>query len=142
MQERWLVRLLFAVVLAAFGGPLRAQGLEYVKANYTKHEHYIRMRDGVRLYTTVYVPKDHSRSYPILLNRTPYSISPYGADRYRADIGAITIGAIGRDAVRRPVQEDRIRPGVVFRNINSSVEAHAVAHTDVVFMLRVVCFDV
>src|SRR6266536_2202285 len=88
MQERWSVRLLCAVVLAAtFGGPLRAQGLEYVKANYTKHEHYIRMRDGVRLYTTVYVPKDHSRSYPILLNRTPYSISPYGADRYRADIG-------------------------------------------------------
>src|SRR6266566_2669166 len=88
MQNRWIVRSVFAVVLAAtFGGPLRAQGLDYVKANYTKHEHYIRMRDGVRLYTTVYVPKDHSRSYPILLNRTPYSISPYGADRYRADIG-------------------------------------------------------
>jgi len=88
MQSRWIVRSVFAVVLAAtFGGPLRAQGLEYVKANYTKHEQYIRMRDGVRLYTTVYVPKDHSRSYPILLNRTPYSISPYGADRYRADIG-------------------------------------------------------
>src|SRR6266536_5617577 len=88
MQERWSVRLLCAVVLAAtFGGPLRAQGLEYVKANYTKHEHYIRMRDGVRLYTAVYVPKDHSQPYPILLSRTPYSISPYGADRYRSDIG-------------------------------------------------------
>src|SRR5207249_12073914 len=88
MQNRWIVRLLFAVVLAAtFGGPLRAQGLEYVKANYTKHEQYSRMRDGVRLYTAVYVPKDHSQPYPILLNRTPYSISPYGADRYRSDIG-------------------------------------------------------
>src|SRR5947208_15275890 len=88
MQSRWIVRSVFAVVLVAtFGGPLRAQGLEYVKANYTKHEQYISMRDGVRLYTTVYVPKDHSRSYPILLHRTPYSISPYGADRYRADIG-------------------------------------------------------
>ena len=66
----------------------------------------------------------------------------FGKQRGGADIGAITIGAIGRDAVRRPVQEDRIRPGVVFRNINSGVEAHAVAHTDVLFMLGVVCFDV
>src|SRR5881628_3049592 len=67
--------------------PLLAQGLEYVKANYTKHEHHIPMRDGVRLYTAVYIPKDRSQVYPMLLSRTPYSISPYGTDGYRNDIG-------------------------------------------------------
>ncbi|MGH9791144.1 MAG: CocE/NonD family hydrolase [Candidatus Acidiferrales bacterium] len=64
-----------------------AQGLEWVKANYTKHEYSIAMRDGVRLFTAVYVPKDRSEQYPILLNRTPYSIRPYGTDQYRESIG-------------------------------------------------------
>ena len=40
------------------------------------------MRDGVKLYTHVYVPKDRSQSYPILLLRTPYGIGPYGIDNY------------------------------------------------------------
>jgi uncharacterized protein len=53
-----------------------------IREHYTKHEHRIRMRDGVRLFTSVYVPKDRSRTYPILLTRTPYSVQPYGADNY------------------------------------------------------------
>ncbi|MGI8785779.1 MAG: CocE/NonD family hydrolase [Acidobacteriota bacterium] len=61
--------------------------MEYVKANYTKYEHYIPMRDGVRLLTAVYVPKDSSSTYPILLCRTPYDVGPYGADHYRGGIG-------------------------------------------------------
>lgn len=65
---------------------LCAQGLEYVKANYTKYEYRIAMRDGKRLFTSVYVPKDSSKQYPILLNRTPYSVAPYGVDQYKADI--------------------------------------------------------
>lgn len=65
---------------------LGAQGLEYVKANYTKYEYRVAMRDGKRLFTSVYVPKDASKKYPILLNRTPYSVSPYGADQYKIDI--------------------------------------------------------
>ena len=67
--------------------PVFSQGLEYVKSNYTKHESYIAMRDGVRLFTAVYIPKDHSQTYPILLTRTPYSIGPYGSDQYRDDLG-------------------------------------------------------
>lgn len=45
------------------------------------------MRDGVRLFTAVYVPKDSSTSYPILLTRTPYGIAPYGVDKYPAHLG-------------------------------------------------------
>jgi hypothetical protein len=64
-----------------------AQGLEYVKAHYTKYEYRIAMRDGKRLFTAVYVPKDDSQSYPILLKRTPYSARPYGVDQYPEDLG-------------------------------------------------------
>jgi len=66
---------------------LMAQGLEYVKARYTKYEYRIPMRDGKKLFTAVYVPKDQSLRYPILLTRTPYGVQPYGVDQYRSDLG-------------------------------------------------------
>ena len=40
------------------------QGLEYVKEHYTKYEYRIPMRDGKRLFTAVYAPKDQSQPYP------------------------------------------------------------------------------
>lgn len=55
---------------------------QLVKTNYTKTEYRIPMRDGTKLFTTVYAPKDDSKTYPILLIRTPYSVGPYGADKY------------------------------------------------------------
>jgi putative CocE/NonD family hydrolase len=58
-----------------------------VKEHYTKYEYRIAMRDGVHLFTAVYVPKDSSRPYPFLINRTPYSVAPYGVDQYRARLG-------------------------------------------------------
>ncbi|NSL85634.1 CocE/NonD family hydrolase [Chitinophaga sp. Mgbs1] len=50
----------------------------WVHASYSKKETYIRMRDGVRLFTTIYSPKDNTGKHPILLSRTPYSSAPYG----------------------------------------------------------------
>jgi putative CocE/NonD family hydrolase len=70
-----------------FPGATLGQGLEAVKAAYTKYEYRIPMRDGKRLFTAVYVPKDASRTYPILLSRTPYSVQPYGPDAYRDNLG-------------------------------------------------------
>src|SRR5437588_9094442 len=67
--------------------PAAAQGLDKVKAQYTKYEYRIPMRDGKKLFTAVYVPKDQSQTYPILLTRTPYSVKPYGADRSKPDLG-------------------------------------------------------
>jgi len=70
--------------------PLRlasGQGLEYVKAHYTKYEYRIPMRDGVRLFTSVYVPKETNATYPIVMQRTPYSVAPYGIDSYRENVG-------------------------------------------------------
>ncbi len=50
----------------------------FLVEHYSKAEYQIPMRDGVKLYTIVYSPKDTSVKYPILLNRTPYNIAPYG----------------------------------------------------------------
>jgi len=60
---------------------------EIIKTRYTKHEFQIPMRDGVKLFTSVYVPKDTARPYPILLQRTPYNVAPYGPDNYRRSLG-------------------------------------------------------
>ena len=45
--------------------------------NYTKKTANISMRDGIKLYTTIYAPKNNSKKHPILFNRTPYSVAPY-----------------------------------------------------------------
>ncbi|MGA2071986.1 MAG: CocE/NonD family hydrolase [Terriglobia bacterium] len=60
---------------------------DYIKANYTKYEYLAPMRDGVRLFVSVYAPKDSSKTYPIWMQRTPYSVAPYGADNYRRSLG-------------------------------------------------------
>lgn len=60
---------------------------DYARSHYTKYEYRIPMRDGARLFTSVYIPKDTSQAWPILLNRTPYSVAPYGEDQYREHLG-------------------------------------------------------
>jgi uncharacterized protein len=57
-----------------------------VKARYEKREVMIPMRDGVKLFTIVYSPRDSSRTYPFLMTRTGYGIPPYG-DEYRSVLG-------------------------------------------------------
>ena len=64
------------------GGEGRASGQGYAKKHYTKREYQIPMRDGVRLFTAVYTPKNMSKKYPFLLFRTPYSSRPYGEDKF------------------------------------------------------------
>ena len=59
----------------------------YIRANYTKYEYQIPMRDGVKLFTSVYLPIDDSKKYPIMMQRTPYRVAPYGADKYKAKLG-------------------------------------------------------
>jgi putative CocE/NonD family hydrolase len=58
-----------------------------VREHYTKYEYYIPMRDGKKLFTSVYVPKENSHSYPFLMTRTPYSVAPYGVDQFRRRLG-------------------------------------------------------
>jgi hypothetical protein len=77
--------------LALFVGPFIAvhaqQDPAAVQARYDKREVMIPMRDGVRLFTIVYSPKDQSARYPFLMTRTGYGIPPYGPDAYRGVLG-------------------------------------------------------
>jgi putative CocE/NonD family hydrolase len=54
----------------------------FVRENYSKHEYKIPMRDGVKLFTAVYIPNDTTKLHPILITRTPYSCAPYGEDNF------------------------------------------------------------
>jgi hypothetical protein len=78
-----------AVLLALSSAGRAPAASADVRARYTKYEYRIPMRDGVKLFTAVYVPKDAGpgKLYPILLNRTPYGVAPYGSDAYPDSIG-------------------------------------------------------
>jgi len=55
----------------------------WIVNNYTKIERQITMRDGIKLFTSIYIPKDKSEMHPILMERTPYSCAPYGEDKWK-----------------------------------------------------------
>lgn len=59
----------------------------YIRLHYTKHEYMIPMRDGVKLMTSVFVPKNTSKTYPMLMKRTPYNVAPYGEDKFPTRLG-------------------------------------------------------
>jgi putative CocE/NonD family hydrolase len=64
----------------------------YIKENYTKTDTYIPMRDGVKLFTSIYTPKNASanKKYPMMMQRTCYSVAPYGIDKFPARLGPST----------------------------------------------------
>lgn len=95
VSMRALLHFTIAVVLAAGAGiSALAQAPEVaaasgsapapydLKENYTKYEYRIPMRDGMKLFTVAYIPKDSSRKFPFLMERTPYDCGPYGVERY------------------------------------------------------------
>ncbi len=94
MRQFWIVIALLVInpVVGVAQTPPDPELAAAIKAGYTKYEYRIPMRDGKRLFTAVYVPKDDSKQFPMLLIRTPYSVAPYGVDKY----------------------PDRLRPGPLF----------------------------
>lgn len=79
----------FTAIFIFFVARVLAQTTDsvYVLENYTKVERQITMRDGVKLFTSIYIPKDQSKKYPFLINRTPYTVAPYGADKFKTSLG-------------------------------------------------------
>ncbi|QNS41192.1 CocE/NonD family hydrolase [Chryseobacterium manosquense] len=67
----------------------KAPNNDFVKENFIKKEVYIPMRDGVKLFTSIYIPKDISKAkkYPFLMQRTCYSVAPYGEAEYKSSLG-------------------------------------------------------
>jgi uncharacterized protein len=96
--NRLLVLVLVCLFLIAYPSVLAQQPpqaltaqqqklADFIKANYGRREVLVPMRDGVKLFTSIYTPNDKSQTYPILLNRTPYSVAPYGVDKWKNLIG-------------------------------------------------------
>jgi len=79
----------FVVASAPLVAQAPAADSAFVRQNYTKREVRIPMRDGAHLFTIVYAPKDASAAnrYPILLQRTPFSVAPYGPSAYARTLG-------------------------------------------------------
>jgi putative CocE/NonD family hydrolase len=85
---------LLVLLLGWSGPPVLAQRprnaealVAEVRERYDKREELIPMRDGVKLFTAIYTPKDTRRTYPFLLQRTPYSVWPYGEDAFPPGLG-------------------------------------------------------
>jgi len=87
-----LISLVFLFTAASFAQPAQLtpqqrELADYIKSHYTKSEVMIPMRDGVKLFVCIYEPKDKKQKYPIMFDRTPYSVGPYGPDNYKTSLG-------------------------------------------------------
>ena len=84
-----LKTLFLQVITLLFGLSAFAQQTDsaYIRQNFIKIERTIPMRDGVKLFTAIYMPKEKGEKYPILLNRTPYTVSPYGENKFKTSLG-------------------------------------------------------
>lgn len=88
MRKVRLAAVFLGLIQLLIFNHLTAQSLPFdVRAHYTKTVYSIPMRDGVKLFTVVYEPRDQSKEYPILLQRTPYGSGPYGPDEYKTQLG-------------------------------------------------------
>lgn len=102
-------------VLAQVGSP------EYMKEHYDKREVYIKMRDGVSLFTSIYEPKDKSVKHPVIMERTGYSVSPYGEDKYKDMTEYLPYVKAGYIFVFQDVRGKNMSEGT-FENIRPFIE--------------------
>src|SRR5580692_9755841 len=75
------------IFLSAAALAQRPKDSAFIAKNFVKVERMIPMRDGVRLFTSIYIPKDASQLYPFLMERTPYSCAPYGENNFPRRLG-------------------------------------------------------
>ena len=87
MIRRQILSVLFLLPFFVSAQNVATPDTAWIRSNYQKTETYITMRDGVKLFTSIYTPKDTTVTYPVLMQRTPYSVAPYGADKYRTRMG-------------------------------------------------------
>lgn len=82
LNKNTFMRYILLLTLFSLQFSFTAQTIteQWIKDNYTKKEYQIAMRDGIKLFTAVYAPKDNKEKHPILMMRTPYSCAPYGEE--------------------------------------------------------------
>lgn len=84
MKLLYSALILFFISISSVAQTPFSQDSSWIRDHYHKIENYIPMRDGVRLFTSIYMPTDSTEKHPILLTRTPYSCAPYGTENWRA----------------------------------------------------------
>ncbi|MCG7751683.1 CocE/NonD family hydrolase [Flavihumibacter cheonanensis] len=84
MKLLYSALILFFISISSVAQTPFSQDSSWIRDHYSKMENYIPMRDGVRLFTSIYMPNDSTEKHPILLSRTPYSCAPYGIENWRA----------------------------------------------------------
>lgn len=82
-MRKWLLLACAALFVIPAACKAVNQDSLWMHEHYTKKEVYITMRDGIKLFTSIYLPKDQSEKHPILMTRTPYSCAPYGENAFR-----------------------------------------------------------
>lgn len=132
-------------VIARDGDDEREKLARYIKAHYTKYEYRIPMRDGKRLFSAVYLPKDDSRTYGIMLQRTPYDVGPYGVDRYPGRLGPSELFAragfifVYQDVRGRYMSEgefDEMRPQRTNKHTASGIDESTDAYDTIEWLVK------
>ncbi len=122
---------------------LTAQEID-LKTDYNKFEYEIPMRDGKKLHTTVYVPKDTATSYPIILSRTPYTVAPYGSEYLKANGNNYWMAQekyimAFQDVRGRFMSEgtyEDIRPHIVNKKSNSDIDESSDTYDTIEWLLK------
>lgn len=136
---------IFSLTLLLFSFSLLAQDLSYPEEFYDKMEYDIPMRDGVKLHTTVYTPKDQSRTYPFLMKRTPYSSRPYGEEqfpsllgpnKYLMEDGYIFIYQDVRGRWSSEGDYDNMRPHILDKKTDKDIDESSDTYDTIDFLLK------
>ncbi len=117
----------------------------YIRLHYVKQEVSIPMRDGVKLFTSIYSPRDTSKKHPLLMKRTPYSVGPYGVDKYAEKLGPsehfVKAGYIfvNQDVRGRFMSEgtfEQVTPHIPAKKTAKDVDESSDTHDTIAWLLK------
>lgn len=118
----------------------------WIVNNYAKKEQYITMRDGIRLFTSIYLPKDTLEKHPVLITRTPYSCKPYGENNFR-EFWTNHYNSFLRDNYIMVVQDVRgksmsegtfvdVRPYIQYKKLNTDIDESSDAYDTIDWLVK------
>ena len=81
-MRKWLLTISALFFITLLKAQTNTLDSEWIRENYYKIERMIPMRDGIKLFTAIYIPKDSTEKHPFLMTRTPYSCAPYGENNF------------------------------------------------------------
>jgi putative CocE/NonD family hydrolase len=145
MKQRIIYFLFLLLPLLSEAQNTAVPDTGWVRKHYQKTEHFIEMRDGVKLYTAIYTPRDNDEKYPVLLQRTPYSCRPYGVNNYRQRLGPNTnlmtekYIFVYQDARGRYKSEGNFRemtPAIPHKKTNKDVDESSDTYDTIEWLLK------